>query len=49
MCSDVSPGPYLKGQGHMRHLKVRVHNACVRAITYSFIEALAGDIIGVGK
>ena len=25
MCSDPDPSPYLKGQGHMRHLMVRVH------------------------
>ena len=25
MCSDLDPDPYFKGQGHMRHLKVRVH------------------------
>jgi len=25
MCSDLDTGPYLKGQGHTRHLKVRVH------------------------
>ena len=25
MCSDLDPYPYLKGQGHTIHLKVRVH------------------------
>jgi len=25
MCSDLNSDPYLKGQGHTRHLKVRVH------------------------
>ena len=25
MCCDLDPGPYLKGQGHMRHLNVRIH------------------------
>jgi len=25
MCSDLDTGPYLKGQGHMRQLKVRVY------------------------
>jgi len=25
MYSDLDPDPYLKGQGHIGHLKVRVH------------------------
>jgi len=25
MRSDLDQGPYLKGQGHTRHLKIRVH------------------------
>jgi len=25
MCSDLDLDPYLNGQGHTRHLKVRVH------------------------
>ena len=24
-CSDQDPDPYLKGQGHMKHLTVRAH------------------------
>jgi len=28
MCSDLDPGPYVKGQGHMIHLKLRVQ--CLR-------------------
>ena len=34
MYSDLDPSPYFKGHGYTRHLNARVHNACVRAITY---------------
>ena len=43
MCSDHDPGPYLKGQGHMRHLKVRVHMlVSALIITYLCIKASTG-------
>ena len=46
MCSDRDSDPYLKGQGHTRHLKVRVHNhACVRTITYVYIDGLPSNLV----
>ena len=38
MCTDLDPGPYLKSQGHLRHLKVKSTHALVCTITYLCIE-----------
>ena len=45
MCSDLDSDPYLKVQGHTRHLKIRLPNDCVCAITYVCIDGLPSNLV----
>jgi len=40
MCSDCDPNPYIKGEGHKRHLKVRVHMLLsALLLTYALMDS----------
>ena len=45
MCSDLEPGPYLKGQYHTGQLKVRVHMLVPSVITYSCIDGIPYNLV----
>ena len=43
MCIDLDSDPYLKGQGHTRHLKVRVHMLVLK-LTYVCMDGLPSNL-----